>query len=68
MDFCYGSTQCSPSSLIHRKRYGLLAISNQVGAEDGTHTHRFAGALELDRSIDSVGVGAGEGAKASLGC
>jgi hypothetical protein len=67
MDLCYGSTQRSPSTLIHRKRHGLLAISNQVGAENGTHAHRLTGSLELDRAIDSVGVGAGEGAKASLG-
>jgi hypothetical protein len=38
-----------------------------MGAEYGAHAHRFAGALELDRSVDPIGVGAGERAEPALG-
>ena len=53
--------------LIQSQRNHLLTIRNQMGAEYGTHAHRIAGTLELDRSIDPIGVGAGERAESPLG-
>ena len=49
-----------PSPLVRRQRDGLLLIGDQVRAEDRAHAGGVAGALELDRAIDAVGVGAGE--------
>jgi hypothetical protein len=36
-------------------------IGDQVRAEDGAQTRGLAGTLELDRAVDAVAVGAGEG-------
>jgi hypothetical protein len=38
-----------------------------MSAQYWPHSHRIAGALELDRSIDPIRVGAGERAKPPLG-
>jgi hypothetical protein len=38
-----------------------------MGTEYGAHAHRITGALELDRSVDSVRVGTGERAESTLG-
>jgi hypothetical protein len=38
-----------------------------MGAEYGAHAHGVAGALELNRSIDPICVGAGERAEPTLG-
>jgi hypothetical protein len=55
--------------LIQRKRHRLLSVGNKMGAEYGTHAHGVAGALELDRSVYSIGIGTGERAKSPLsGC
>ncbi len=37
-----------------------------MGAEDGAHSYRVTGALELDRPVHPVGVGAGECSEAVL--
>jgi hypothetical protein len=39
-----------------------------MSAEDGTYARGGTGALELDRTVDSVGVGACQRAEAPLGC
>jgi hypothetical protein len=55
--------------LIQRKRYRLLSTSSEMGAEYGTHVHGITGALELDRSVYSIGIGTGKRAKSPLsGC
>jgi hypothetical protein len=41
-------------------------IRHEMSAEDGAHAHCLAGALELDRTIDSVGVGTGEYPESTL--
>ena len=64
---CNSPTERSPPAFVHRERHDLLAIRHQMGAEDGAHAHGIAGALELDRSVDPVRVGAGERAEAPLG-
>ena len=53
--------------LVQRQRHHLLTIGHQMGAEYGAHAHRITGALELDCSVDPIGVGAGERAEATLG-
>jgi hypothetical protein len=52
--------------LIGSKRHCLPAVSHEVGTEDGAHADGGTGALELDRTVDAVGVGAGQGAEAAL--
>jgi hypothetical protein len=37
-----------------------------MGAEYRSHTHGIAGALKLHRTVDSIGVGAGECVEAPL--
>ena len=53
-------TQSGPPPLVHRQRDSLFLIGDQMRAEDRAHTGGIAGALELDRPVDAVGVGAGE--------
>ena len=67
MDCSNSPTECPPSTLVHRERHHLLTIRHQMGAEYGPHARRITGALELDRAVDPIGVGAGEGAEAPLG-
>ena len=67
VDRCNSAAQCPPAALVHRERHHLLAIRHQMGAEYGAHAHRITGALELDRSVDPIGVGAGERSEATLG-
>ena len=52
--------QRCPPALVRRQRDGLLLVGDQVRAEDRAHAGGIAGALELDRPVDAVGVGAGE--------
>jgi hypothetical protein len=61
------TAKCCPTMLIQRKRHHLLTIRNQMGAEYGAHAHGITGALELDRSIDPIRVGAGERGEPPLG-
>jgi hypothetical protein len=61
------STQRPPSALIGRECYNLLTLRNQMGTQYWAHARRVAGALELDRSVDPIGVGAGERANPPLG-
>jgi hypothetical protein len=67
MDLCYGSTQRSPPPFIHRQRDNFLPLRNEMSAEYGTHAHGVTGALELDYSVDPVGVGAGKRSEPTLG-
>jgi hypothetical protein len=53
--------------IIQSKRYDLLSIGKEMGAEYGAHAHGITGALELDRAVDPVRVGAGERAEPPLG-
>jgi hypothetical protein len=39
-----------------------------MGTEDGAHAHGIAGTLELDRTIDTIGVGAHQRAESPTGC
>src|SRR4051812_45013839 len=56
----YRPTKRSPSSLIGRERYDFLTIGNQMRAKYWTHPGSIAGTLEVDCSIHSIGIGAGE--------
>ena len=49
-----------PPPFVCRQRDGLFVIGDQMRAEDRAHAGGVAGALELDRAVDAVGVGAGE--------
>jgi hypothetical protein len=53
--------------IIQSKRYHLLSIGNEMGAEYGANANRVAGALELYCSVDPIGVGTGERAEPPLG-
>ena len=59
------STQLPPSPFILRQRHALLAAVHQVRAEDGADPGGLGGLLELDRTVDPVGVGAGERGEAA---
>jgi hypothetical protein len=66
VDLRNDAAKCCPTLLIHGERHYLLIIRHQVGAEYWTHAFGITGALELDRTIHAVGVGAGEGAEPAL--
>jgi hypothetical protein len=62
------TAQCSPPALAYGERHHFVALGNQMGAEYGTHTCGGTGTLELDRTVDSIGVGACQRVEAPLGC
>ena len=66
MDLRYRPTQRGPPTLVESEGDGLLVVGDQVRAEDGTHAGGFTGALKLDGAVDTVRVGAGEGAESAL--
>jgi hypothetical protein len=69
MDLGNDTTQRCPAPLIQSQGHYLLAIRSQVGTKYWTHAHGIAGTLKLDRSIDAIGIGAGECAEPALrGC
>src|SRR4051794_40037538 len=66
MNRCDCPTKRSPSSLIGGERYDLLTVGNEMRPEYRTHSCGIAGALEVDCSIHSIGIGAGEREEPSL--
>jgi hypothetical protein len=61
-----GSAQGSPSTLIHGERHNFLAVCDKMGAENRAYVCRGTGTLKLDRTVNSVGIGAGQGTEATL--
>jgi hypothetical protein len=68
MDLCNSTTQCCPAPLIQSERDHFLIGRHQMRAKYRTDTCGVTGALKFDRSIDAVGVGAGERAESALRC
>jgi hypothetical protein len=64
MNLSNGATECSPPALIDGERHHLVIIGDEMGAQNRTHPCSFAGTLKIDDTVDTIGVGAGQGAKA----
>ena len=60
------AAECAPPPFIRRKRHRLLAICDEMGAQDGPHTGGLSGALKFHCAIHSIGVGAGQGTETAL--
>jgi hypothetical protein len=58
-------TNGAPPPLILREDHNFVSIRHQLRAEQGADTGRLGHLLELDRSPDPVGVGAGQGGEAA---
>ena len=54
-------------ALVHRERHRLLVVGGEVDTQDRTHPGRLRRALELDRTVHAVGIGAGQRAEPALG-
>ena len=67
MNSGYCPAQCAPPALIRWQCDHLLAVRDQVSAEDRPNTGGGTGALELHRSVHAISVGAGQGAEAVPG-
>ena len=65
MDLRYCSAQRAPALFVRRQCDRFLVVEPQVRTEDGADARRLGGLLELDGAVDTVGVGAGEGAEAA---
>ena len=61
------ATDRSPSPLVHREGHALLVVLHEMRAKDRPDPRLFGSALELDRAVDSVGIGTGKNGKASRG-
>jgi hypothetical protein len=59
--------QRRPAAFVDGQGDRFFIVGDEVRAQDGSYARGFGGALELDRAVDAVGVGAGQCREPPLG-